>query len=65
MLYLQLRMNPLLKRHVIFKSYNVEPLGRYGKWEYSSMSQVLQDGFTWAEGMLADLMTKKRTPFKH
>lgn len=27
----------------------VEPLGRYGRWEYSSMAQVIRDGRTWAK----------------
>lgn len=40
------------------KSYDIEPLGRYGKWEYSSMSQVLQDGFGWAEEIATTLLTK-------
>jgi protoporphyrinogen oxidase len=28
-------------------------LGRYGRWEYSSMAQVMRDGFEWAEAFLA------------
>ena len=32
-----------------FKQHDVFPLGRYGRWEYSSMSQVMSDGFDWAE----------------
>lgn len=31
------------------KSYDIEPLGRYGYWEYSSMAQVMMKGFEWAE----------------
>jgi hypothetical protein len=27
----------------------IEPLGRYGRWEYSSMAQVMRDGFAWAD----------------
>lgn len=27
----------------------VTPLGRYGRWEYSSMSQVMEDGLRWAQ----------------
>jgi protoporphyrinogen oxidase len=27
----------------------VTPLGRYGRWEYSSMAQVMRDGFAWGE----------------
>jgi protoporphyrinogen oxidase len=34
-----------------FLAQNVVPLGRYGRWEYSSMSQVLRDGFAWGENM--------------
>jgi protoporphyrinogen oxidase len=33
--------------------YGVTPLGRYGRWEYSSMAQVMRDGFTWAEEAIA------------
>lgn len=32
-----------------FSRRGVELLGRYGRWEYSSMSQVMRDGFEWAE----------------
>jgi protoporphyrinogen oxidase len=41
------------------KAYGVEPLGRYGKWEYSSMAQVLSDGFSWGEEMAAHLAKRK------
>lgn len=27
------------------RTVDVEPLGRYGRWEYSSMAQVMRDGF--------------------
>jgi protoporphyrinogen oxidase len=27
------------------REHGVEPLGRYGRWEYSSMGQVMRDGF--------------------
>jgi protoporphyrinogen oxidase len=32
--------------------HGVTPLGRYGRWEYSSMAQVMRDGFVWAEGVV-------------
>lgn len=35
------------------EEHDVIPLGRYGRWEYSSMSGVLKDGFDWAETFLA------------
>jgi protoporphyrinogen oxidase len=28
---------------------SIEPLGRYGRWEYSSMGQVIRDGRRWAK----------------
>jgi hypothetical protein len=28
---------------------SLTPLGRFGNWEYSSMTQVMRDGFSWAE----------------
>ena len=31
----------------------VDAVGRYGKWEYSSMSQVMRDGFAWADDLIA------------
>lgn len=33
--------------------HGITPLGRYGRWEYSSMAQVMRDGFAWAEALLA------------
>jgi hypothetical protein len=35
-----------------FVAGGVTPLGRYGRWEYSSMAQVMRDGFAWAEAAL-------------
>jgi protoporphyrinogen oxidase len=34
-----------------FRQNCVDLLGRYGRWEYSSMSQVMRDGFEWAENI--------------
>jgi len=34
-----------------FAGQGVEMLGRYGRWEYSSMAQVMRDGFAWAESV--------------
>jgi protoporphyrinogen oxidase len=31
------------------EEHDVHPLGRYGRWEYSSMAQVMRDGFALAE----------------
>jgi protoporphyrinogen oxidase len=31
----------------------IEPLGRYGRWEYSSMAQVMGDAFRWADAWCA------------
>ena len=31
----------------LLQSHGVTPLGRYGRWEYSSMAQVMRDGFSW------------------
>ncbi|HYE77880.1 MAG TPA: NAD(P)-binding protein [bacterium] len=35
------------------RSHGIEPLGRYGRWEYSSMAQVMRDGLAWGEALLA------------
>lgn len=35
-------------------SHGVVPLGRYGRWEYSSMGQVMRDGFSFGEEMAAE-----------
>ena len=31
--------------------HGVTPLGRYGRWEYSSMAQCMRDGFAWGKEM--------------
>ncbi|NQU23116.1 MAG: FAD-dependent oxidoreductase [Candidatus Nealsonbacteria bacterium] len=31
------------------RDHGIEPLGRYGRWEYSSMGQVMRDAYTWAD----------------
>jgi protoporphyrinogen oxidase len=39
----------IVKRaHAFLESRGVTSLGRYGNWEYSSMSSCLRDGFAWA-----------------
>jgi protoporphyrinogen oxidase len=35
------------------RRHGVEPLGRYGRWEYSSMAQVMRDALRWADGVRA------------
>ena len=40
------------------RNYGIEPLGRYGRWEYSSMAQVMQAGFSWGEKMLLSILKK-------
>ena len=35
------------------RSHGIEPLGRYGRWQYSSMSQVIESGVALAEDLLA------------
>lgn len=35
--------------HTFLRENGVEPLGRYGRWEYASMGQVIRDGREWAE----------------
>ncbi len=37
------------------EDHGIMPLGRYGRWEYSSMAQVMRDGFGWGEQMSARL----------
>lgn len=37
------------------KSSNLLTLGRYGRWEYSSMAQVMRDGFALGESLKGDL----------
>jgi protoporphyrinogen oxidase len=38
--------------HAFLAEHDIVSLGRYGRWEYSSMAQNLRDGFRWAEGVL-------------
>jgi len=33
----------------------IDTVGRYGRWEYSSMAQVVGDGFRWAADAVAVL----------
>jgi protoporphyrinogen oxidase len=33
------------------RRHGVEPLGRYGRWEYSSMAQVMSDAMRWADAV--------------
>ncbi|MEM7023602.1 MAG: hypothetical protein AAF637_13575, partial [Pseudomonadota bacterium] len=33
----------------------ITPLGRYGNWEYSSMAQVMRDGFAWGSDRATEL----------
>jgi protoporphyrinogen oxidase len=35
------------------RRHGVEPLGRYGRWEYSSMAQVMRDALRWADDVRA------------
>jgi hypothetical protein len=37
------------RAHEFLRSRGILPLGRYGRWEYSSMAQVMRDGFALAE----------------
>lgn len=40
--------------------HGITPLGRYGRWEYSSMAQVIRDGVRWGEEMSARLSSRTR-----
>ena len=44
--------------------HNITPLGRYGRWEYSSMAQNMRDSYAWAE-QARELATTRtwRVPF--
>lgn len=33
------------------QEHHIAPVGRYGYWEYSSMAQVMRNGFQWANDM--------------
>ena len=35
------------------RGQTIEPLGRYGNWEYSSMAQVIASGMALAKDLLA------------
>jgi hypothetical protein len=37
------------------RRHGVWSLGRYGAWEYSSMGQVMRDGFTWADKLASGM----------
>lgn len=36
------------------RCHDITPLGRYGYWEYSSMAQVMRDGFNWAKAIIEE-----------
>ncbi|PZR66710.1 MAG: hypothetical protein DLM63_08275 [Solirubrobacterales bacterium] len=37
------------------REWGVEPLGRYGRWEYSSMGQVMRDALNWASDLRSSM----------
>lgn len=37
-----------------FSECGITPLGRYGRWEYSSMARALRDGYAFADAMSED-----------
>jgi hypothetical protein len=37
------------RAQAFLRDAGIEPLGRYGRWEYSSMAQVMGDAFRWAD----------------
>ena len=41
------------------RRHDIEPLGRYGRWEYSSMAQVLRDGLELAESLRSGSTTAR------
>jgi protoporphyrinogen oxidase len=43
------------------RAAGIEPLGRYGRWEYSSMAQVMGDAFRWGDDWCAG---QRETPSK-
>lgn len=38
--------------HEFLAQHGITALGRYGRWEYSSMAQVMRDGFAWADELV-------------
>jgi protoporphyrinogen oxidase len=47
------------RARTFLRDVGIEPLGRYGRWEYSSMAQVMGDAFRWADAWCA---TNSGTP---
>jgi hypothetical protein len=39
------------RARAFLESRRIFPLGRYGRWEYSSIGQNIGDGYGWAEAM--------------
>lgn len=37
------------------RSQGISPLGRYGRWEYSSMAQCMRDGFRWGRAVASEM----------
>jgi hypothetical protein len=36
---------------VFLEEHDIYVVGRYGRWEYSSMAQVMRDGWQWSESL--------------
>jgi protoporphyrinogen oxidase len=41
----------IAEARAFLRRHGVEPLGRYGRWEYSSMAQVMSDALRWADAV--------------
>jgi hypothetical protein len=39
----------------VLRGLGIHPVGRYGRWEYSSMAQVMRDGFAQGDALLREL----------
>jgi protoporphyrinogen oxidase len=39
----------------VLRGLGIHPVGRYGRWEYSSMAQVMRDGFAQGDALLHEL----------
>ena len=44
-----------------FSDHGVRLMGRYGRWSYTSMAQVMHEGYAWGEEM-RKVIDADRTP---
>jgi len=59
-------VEPLVKRALsVLRRLDIHPVGRYARWEYSSMAQVMRDGFAQGDALLRELEVVSKPALAH